>query len=77
MNFATWSIRNPIPSILLFMLLTLAGVVGFRALPIQNFPDMDLPMVNIRLSSAGGGADPARDRGRAQGRGFTGDSSWC
>ncbi len=58
MNFATWSIRNPIPSILLFMLLTLAGVIGFRALPIQNFPDMDLPAVNIRLSLPG--AAPAQ-----------------
>lgn len=53
MSFATWSIRNPIPSILLFMLLTLAGVIGFRALPVQNFPDMDLPVVNITLSLPG------------------------
>ncbi len=53
MSFATWSIRNPIPSILLFMLLTLAGVVGFRALPIQNFPDMELPAVTITLSLPG------------------------
>jgi multidrug efflux pump subunit AcrB len=58
MNFATWSIRNPIPSILLFMLLTLAGVVGFRALPIQNFPDMDLPAIKIQLSLPG--AAPAQ-----------------
>lgn len=53
MSFATWSIRNPIPSILLFMLLTLAGLVGFRELPVQNFPDMDLPAVNITLSLPG------------------------
>lgn len=53
MNFATWSIRNPIPAVLLFMLLTLAGVVGFRALPIQNFPDMDFPAVTIALSLPG------------------------
>ena len=36
MNFATWSIHNPIPSILLFIMLTLAGIYGFRQLPIQN-----------------------------------------
>ena len=58
MNFATWSIRNPIPSILLFMLLTLAGFAGFRALPIQNFPDMELPTVNVTLSLPG--AAPAQ-----------------
>ncbi len=53
MNFATWSIRNPIPAILLFLLLTLAGIVGFRALPVQNFPNMELPAVNITLSLPG------------------------
>ncbi len=50
MNFATWSIRNPIPSILLFILLSLAGVMGFRALPIANMPDVDLPTVVITLT---------------------------
>jgi multidrug efflux pump subunit AcrB len=53
MNFATWSIRNPIPSILLFIMMTLAGITGFKNLPIQNFPDMDLPTVSISLSLPG------------------------
>ncbi len=53
MNFATWSIRNPIPSTLIFLLLTLAGFVGFRALPIQNFPDMDLPAITVTLTLPG------------------------
>ena len=56
MNLATWSIRNPIPSILLFALLAMAGVAGFRALPIQNFPDLDLPTVIVTLVQPG--ADP-------------------
>ncbi|MFT3663816.1 efflux RND transporter permease subunit [Piscinibacter sp.] len=46
-NVSAWSIRNPTPSILLFLMLTLAGLVGFRAMKVQNFPDIDLPMVNI------------------------------
>ncbi len=58
MNFATWSIRNPIPSILLFLLLTFAGIWGFRALPIQTFPDIDLPTVNVTLVQPG--AAPAQ-----------------
>ena len=53
MNLATWSIRNPIPSILLFVLLAVAGVWGFRALPIQNFPDLDLPRVIVTLVQPG------------------------
>jgi multidrug efflux pump subunit AcrB len=58
MNFATWSIRNPIPSILLFILLSLAGILGFRALPIANMPDIDLPTVVIALTQPG--AAPAQ-----------------
>jgi multidrug efflux pump subunit AcrB len=53
MNLATWSIRNPIPTILLFLLLTVAGVWGFLALSIQSFPDVDLPTVSVTLVQPG------------------------
>ncbi len=53
MNFATWSIRNPAPAILLFVLLTVAGIIGFRALPIASMPDIELPIVTIALSQPG------------------------
>ena len=58
MNFATWSIRNPIPSILLFALLALAGLWGFQKLPTQDLPDLDLPMVTVMLTQPG--AAPAQ-----------------
>ena len=47
MTFATWSIRNPTPSILLFCLLTIAGVYGFNRLAVQDLPDIALPSVSI------------------------------
>ena len=53
MNFATWSIRNPIPSIVLFVLLSLAGMVGFNSLGIKEFPDLDLPTVSVQLRLPG------------------------
>ncbi|MBP7522478.1 MAG: efflux RND transporter permease subunit, partial [Leptothrix sp. (in: Bacteria)] len=53
MNVSSWSIRKPIPSILLFILLTLAGLVAFRAMKIQNFMDIDLPMVTVSASLPG------------------------
>ena len=45
MNFATWSIRNPIPAIVLLHAADARRALGFRALNIQNFPDMDFPAV--------------------------------
>ena len=57
-NVSSWSIRNPIPAILLFLLLTLAGLMSFRAMKIQNMPDIDLPMVIVSASLPG--AAPAQ-----------------
>ena len=57
-NVSSWSIRNPTPSILLFIMLTLAGLLGFKAMKIQNFPDIDLPMVTVTASLPG--ASPAQ-----------------
>ena len=53
MNVSAWSIRNPIPAVMLFVLLTLAGLMGFRAMKVQNFPDLDLPTVSVTASLPG------------------------
>ena len=58
MNVSAWSIRNPTPALLLFVLLTLVGVIGWRAMKIQQFPDIDLPMVTVTASLPG--ASPAQ-----------------
>jgi multidrug efflux pump subunit AcrB len=57
-NFSSYSIRNPIPAVLLFVLLTLAGLLAFKALPVQDFPDIELPFVSVDASLAG--AAPAQ-----------------
>jgi multidrug efflux pump subunit AcrB len=53
MNVSAWSIRNPIPGVMLFVLLTLAGLMSFGAMKVQNFPDLDLPTVSISASLPG------------------------
>ena len=53
MNFSTWSIKNPIPSVMLFVLLTLAGLMGFRAMKVQQFPDLELPVVTVTATLPG------------------------
>ena len=58
MNFSALSIRSPIPAILLFALLTLAGLLAFRSNAIQDFPDIELPIVNVVASLPG--AAPAQ-----------------
>jgi multidrug efflux pump subunit AcrB len=58
MNFVTWAIRNPIPVIVLFIVLTVGGLVSFHRLGIQDFPDIALPGVNVSMSYPG--APPAQ-----------------
>ena len=58
MNFSAWAIKKPIPIIILFGLLTFAGIIGFNKLSIKNFPDLDFPAVTISVSLPG--ATPAQ-----------------
>lgn len=53
MNISALSIRYPVPAVMLFILLTLFGLLGFGKLAIQDFPDMDLPVVVISASLEG------------------------
>ena len=58
MNVSSWSIRNPIPAVLLFIMLTLFGLMAFKGMKIQQFPDIDLPTVTVTASLPG--AAPAQ-----------------
>ena len=56
MNFSAWAIRNPVPPILAFILMTITGLMAFNRLDVQNFPDMSLPTINISASLDGAAA---------------------
>ncbi|NKM24717.1 efflux RND transporter permease subunit [Rhizobium laguerreae] len=53
MNFSAWSIRNPVPAILLFVMLAVGGLLAFKQLAVQNFPDMDLPTITVTATLDG------------------------
>ncbi len=40
-NISAWAIRNPVPPIVLFVALTLAGIVSFMRMDVNNDPDID------------------------------------
>ncbi len=53
MNISAWAIRNPIPSILLFIMLTLAGLMSFKTMLVQDAPDIELPIVVVTANLEG------------------------
>ncbi|CDZ42217.1 Acriflavin resistance protein [Neorhizobium galegae bv. officinalis] len=54
MNISAWAIRNPLPSILLFLILVAAGLYSFSRLPVTYFPTIDEPAVNVTVDQPGG-----------------------
>ncbi|KVM10031.1 hypothetical protein WL05_04305 [Burkholderia ubonensis] len=73
MNFLEWSVRRPLPTILLFALLCIGGALGFRALPVAELPSVDAPVIAIDASLPG--ATPSqleRDVTRPIEQGLTG-----
>jgi len=52
-NISAWAIRNPVPPIVLFVALTLAGIVSFMRMDVNNDPDIDFPIVVVVVSQPG------------------------
>jgi multidrug efflux pump subunit AcrB len=57
-NLSRWSINNPVPVILLFLMLAAAGLLAFDAMKVQSFPDVDLPTITVTATLPG--AAPAQ-----------------
>ena len=53
MNFVTWSIRNPVPVLMMFVALVVGGLISFPRLAVQNQPDIQFPFVFVQVSCPG------------------------
>ncbi len=52
-NISAWSIRNPVVPIVLFLGLTLAGIMAFMSMKVQDQPDIEFPLVIVTISQPG------------------------
>jgi HAE1 family hydrophobic/amphiphilic exporter-1 len=52
-NISAWSIRRPVPAIVLFAVLTLLGVMSFLSMPVTRFPNIDVPVIAITVTQSG------------------------
>jgi hydrophobe/amphiphile efflux-1 (HAE1) family protein len=52
-NVSAWSIRRPVPAAVLFVILTLLGVVAFRQMAVTRFPNIDIPIVQVAITQSG------------------------
>jgi multidrug efflux pump subunit AcrB len=52
-NISAWSIRNPVAPLVVFIALSLAGIVSFLSMEVQNDPDIDFPIAIVSISQPG------------------------
>ncbi len=52
-GISSWAIRRPIPTIVLFLALTLAGWVSFLRLPVNANPPVSFPVVGVTVAQTG------------------------
>lgn len=52
-NISAWAIKRPIPTILLFIVLTLMGWASFAKLPINADPQVSFPVVTVTVTRSG------------------------
>jgi len=52
-NISAWSIRNPVPPIVLFVALTLAGLVSFMRMSVNQNPEITFPGVYVQIIQPG------------------------
>ena len=52
-NISAWAIRNPVPPLVLFLALMVAGIMAFARMDVNNDPDIDFPVAFISISQPG------------------------
>ena len=57
MNISELSLRRPVLATVVNILIVLFGVIGFSYLGIRDYPAIDPPNVNVRVSYPGANAD--------------------
>ncbi|MGC9503178.1 efflux RND transporter permease subunit [Baaleninema sp.] len=55
MSLSTWSVKRPVPTLVLFIILSLVGMASFFGLGIDNTPNIDVPVVQITVTQPGAG----------------------
>lgn len=54
-NISAWSIKKPVPVLVMFMILTVVGLMSFGQLGIDDTPNIDIPVVRVTVTQPGAG----------------------
>ncbi|MBP0020851.1 MAG: efflux RND transporter permease subunit [Cyanobacteria bacterium SBLK] len=54
-HVSAWSIKNPVPTLVMFLILSIVGLFCFFGLGIDSEPNIDFPMVQVTVTQQGAG----------------------
>ncbi|MGD1702207.1 efflux RND transporter permease subunit [Dapis sp. BLCC M229] len=54
-QLSAWSIKKPVPTLVMFLVLTVVGLMSFFQLGIDNLPNIDIPLVSVTVRQQGAG----------------------
>jgi hydrophobe/amphiphile efflux-1 (HAE1) family protein len=57
LNLSSWSIKSPVPTIVLFLILGVMGLMSFFQLGINDNPNIDIPAVSVTVTQQGAGPE--------------------
>jgi multidrug efflux pump subunit AcrB len=55
LNISAWSIKKPVPTLVLFLVLLVVGWMSFISLGIDSNPNIDVPAVSVIVTQPGAG----------------------
>ncbi|MGZ3362516.1 MAG: efflux RND transporter permease subunit, partial [Xanthobacteraceae bacterium] len=56
-NMSAWSIRHPLPPIVMAAAIVVLGCISFSKLPVTRMPNVDVPVISVTVAQVG--APPA------------------
>ena len=56
-HVSAWSIKNPVPTIMCFLILAVVGIGSFLGLGIDSAPNIDIPAVTVTVTQRGAGPE--------------------
>ena len=56
LRISAWAIQNPTPIAILFVAMSLWGVLAYTSLPIKHYPNISFPMVSVTVTQSGAAA---------------------
>ena len=57
MNITSFCIRRPVTTGMIFLVITLLGVISASRMPIDLYPEITYPVINISTSYSGAGPE--------------------